>query len=63
MRRSRSKRSYTINTFFDALVHCTECQASHAMAIKAINPGRAGSRDKITYECSQCGATTSRFGE
>jgi hypothetical protein len=25
--------------------------------------GQAGSRDVITYECSQCGATTSRFGE
>jgi hypothetical protein len=63
MRRSSSKRSYTINTFFDALVHCTECQASHAMAIKAIKPAKADGRDVITYECSQCGATTSRFGE
>jgi len=63
MRRSSSKRSYTINTFFDALVHCTECQASRPMAIKTIKPGRAGSRDVITYECPQCGATTSRFGE
>ena len=63
MRRSSSKRSYTINTFFDALVHCTECQTSRPMAIKTIKPGRAGSRDIITYECSQCGATTSRFGE
>ena len=63
MRRSSSKRSYTINTFFDALVHCTECQASRSMEIKAIKPGKAGSKDVIIYECSQCGATTSRFGE
>jgi hypothetical protein len=25
------ERSYKINTYFDALVHCSECQASRAM--------------------------------
>ena len=64
MRGSSSRRpSYTISTFFDALVHCTECPASRPMAIKTIKPGTAGSRDVITYECSQCGAATSKFGE
>ncbi|MEH2566123.1 hypothetical protein V1289_005750 [Bradyrhizobium sp. AZCC 2289] len=34
-----SRRSYKINTCFDALVHCSECHAARAMEIKAIQPG------------------------
>jgi hypothetical protein len=58
-----SRRSYKINTCFEALVHCSECQASRAMAIKTIQPGMFGSRDEIIYQCMQCGAETSKFAE
>ncbi len=58
-----SRQSYKINTCFDALVHCSECQASRAMAIKTIQPGMFGSGDKIIYQCTQCGAETSKFAE
>jgi hypothetical protein len=51
-----SRRSYKINTRFDVLVHCSECQTSRAMAIKTIQPGMSGSRDEIVYQCTQCGA-------
>jgi hypothetical protein len=44
-------------------VHCSDCQASRAMAIKTIQPGMFGSGDKIIYQCTQCGAETSRFAE
>jgi hypothetical protein len=60
---SSSRRSYKINTTFDALVHCSECQASCAMAIKTIQPGTFGRRDEIIYQCTQCGAETSKFAE
>jgi hypothetical protein len=63
MRGGSSRRSYKINTCFDALVHCSECQASRAMAIKTIQPGNVGSRDEIIYQCRQCGAETSKFAE
>src|SRR6266446_10913335 len=45
----------------DALVHCSECQTSRAMAIKTIQPGMSGSRDEIIYQRTQCG--TSKFAE
>jgi hypothetical protein len=45
------------------LVHCSECQASRPMAIKAIKPGRRGERDEIIYQCRQCGAEASKFTE
>ena len=51
-----SRRSYKINTRFDALVHCSECQTSRAMAIKTIQPGMSGNRDEIIYKCRQCEA-------
>jgi hypothetical protein len=63
MRGGSSRRSYKIKTCFDALVHCSECQASRAMVIKAMQPGMFGSRDEITYQCTQCGAETSKFAE
>jgi DNA-directed RNA polymerase subunit M/transcription elongation factor TFIIS len=58
-----SRRSYKINTRFDALVHCSECQTSRAMAIKTIQPGMSGNRDEIIYKCTQCGAETPKFAE
>jgi hypothetical protein len=58
-----SRRSYKINTWFDALVHCSECQESRAMGIKAIQPGNFGRRDEIIYQCTQCGAEMSKFAE
>jgi hypothetical protein len=58
-----SRRSYKIKTWFDALVHCSECQASRAMAIKTIQPGIFGRRDEIIYQCTQCGAEISKFAE
>ena len=58
-----SRRSYKINTRFDALVHCSECQTSRAMAIKTIQPGMFGRRHEIIYQCMQCGAETSKFAE
>jgi hypothetical protein len=63
MRRFDSNRSYTIQTFFEALVHCPECPSSRPMSIETIKPGRFGGRDEITYRCQQCEAETSRFGE
>ena len=63
MRGGSSRQSYKINTRFDALVHCSECQTSRAMAIKTIQPGMSGSRDEIIYQCTQCGAETSKFAE
>ncbi len=63
MRGGGSRQSYKINTCFDALVHCSECQASRAMVIKTIQPGMFGSRDEIIYQCTQCGAERSKFAE
>jgi DNA-directed RNA polymerase subunit RPC12/RpoP len=63
MRRFDSTRSYTIRTFFDALVHCPKCQSSRPMAIKTIKPGGFGGKDQIIYQCIHCEAETSRFGE
>ena len=63
MRGNSSRRSYTINTWFDALVHCSECQTSHPMAIKTIKPGTFGGRDEVIYQCTQCKAETSKFLE
>jgi len=63
MHRGGSRRSYKINTCFEALVHCSECQASRAMAIKTIQPGMFGSRDEIIYQCTQCEAEASKFAE
>jgi hypothetical protein len=63
MHRGGSRRSYKIDTYFDALVHCSECQASRPMAIKTIKPGRRGDRDEIIYQCRQCGAEASKFTE
>src|SRR5258707_7077343 len=48
-----SRRSYKISTCFDALVHCSECQASRPMAIKTIKPGRRGGGDEIIYQCTR----------
>ena len=56
-------RSYKISTCFDALVHCSECQASRPMEIKTIKPGGRGGGDEIIYQCTQCGAETSKFAE
>jgi hypothetical protein len=63
MCRDGSRQSYKIDTWFDALVHCSECQAARAMAIKTIQPGTFGSRDEIIYQCAQCGAEISKFAE
>ena len=63
MRGGSSRRSYKINTWFDALVRCSECQGSRAMVIKTIQAGMFGSRDKIIYQCTQCGAETSKVAE
>jgi hypothetical protein len=63
MRKFDSNRSYTIRTFFDALVHCPKCQSSRPMVVKTIKPGRFGGRDEIIYQCVQCEAETLRFGE
>jgi hypothetical protein len=63
MRGGSSRRSYKIKTCFDARVHCSECQASRAMVIKTIQPGMFGSRDEIIYQCTQCGAETSKLAE
>jgi hypothetical protein len=63
MHRGGSRRSYKISTCFDALVHCSECQASRPMAIKTIKPGRRGGGDEIIYQCTQCGAEASKFAE
>jgi hypothetical protein len=45
------------------LVRCSECQASRAMVIKTIQAGMFGSRDEIIYQCTQCGAETSKVAE
>jgi hypothetical protein len=63
MRNSSSRRSYSIRTFFDALVRYSECQSSRPMAIKMIRPGKFGSNDEIIYECARCGAETSKSAE
>jgi len=65
MRGSSASQSYKIkiNTCFDALVRCSECQASRAMVIKTIQAGMFGSRDEIIYQCAQCGAETSKVAE
>jgi DNA-directed RNA polymerase subunit RPC12/RpoP len=63
MRGGSSSQSYKINTSFDALVRCPECQASRAMVIKTIQAGMLGSRDEIIYQCAQCGAETSKVAE
>ena len=63
MRGGSSRRSYKINSCFDALVRCLECQASRAMVIKTIQAGMFGSRDEIIYQCTQCGAETSKVAE
>ena len=63
MCRDSSRQSYKIKTCFDALVHCSECQAARAMAINAIQPGIFGNRDEIIYQYRQCGAETSKFAE
>ncbi len=63
MRGGSSRRSYKINTCFDALVRCSECQASRAMVIKTIQAGMFGSRDEIIYQCTRCGAETSKVAE
>jgi hypothetical protein len=63
MRGGSSSQSYKINTCFDALVRCSECQASRAMVIKTIQAGMFGSRDEIIYQCTQCGAETPKVAE
>jgi hypothetical protein len=63
MRGGSSSQSYKINTCFDALVRCSECQLSRAMVIKTIQAGMFGSRDEIIYRCTQCGAETSKVAE
>jgi hypothetical protein len=63
MRGDSSRRSYTISTWFDALVHCSKCQTSRPMAIKTIKPGTFGSRDEVIYQCTQCEAETSKLVE
>jgi hypothetical protein len=63
MHRGGSRRAYKISTGFDALVRCSECQASRPMAIMTIKPGRRGGRDEIIYQCTQCGAEASKFAE
>jgi hypothetical protein len=63
MCRRGSRQSYKIKTCFDALVHCSECQAARAMAIKTIRAGMSGGKDEIIYQCEQCGTEMSKFGE
>jgi hypothetical protein len=63
MRGGSASQSYKISTCFDALVRCSECQASRAMVIKTIRAGMFGSRDEIIYQCTQCGAETSKVAE
>ncbi len=58
-----SRQSYKINTHFDSLVHCSECQTSRTMEIQTIQPGMFGRRDEIIYQRTQCGAETSKFAE
>ncbi len=50
MRGGSSRRSYKINSCFDALVRCLECQASRAMVIKTIQGGnvRRQGRDHLS---------------
>jgi hypothetical protein len=52
MRGGSSRRSYKINTCLDALVGCSECQASRVMVIKTIQAGMFGSGDEIIYQCT-----------
>jgi predicted RNA-binding Zn-ribbon protein involved in translation (DUF1610 family) len=44
-----------IRNSFATRFHCSNCEAERLMMISAIEPAAFGRRDKVVYQCTDCG--------
>jgi len=44
-----------IRNSFATRFHCSNCEAERLMMISAIEPAAYGGRDKVVYQCTDCG--------
>jgi hypothetical protein len=45
-----------ISNSFATHFHCANCEAERLMMISAIEPAFHGGRDKVVYQCTDCGS-------
>jgi predicted RNA-binding Zn-ribbon protein involved in translation (DUF1610 family) len=45
-----------ISNSFATHFHCSNCEAERLMMISAIEPASVCGRDKVVYQCTDCGA-------
>jgi hypothetical protein len=50
-----------ISNSFATNLHCSNCDTERLMMISAIEPALFGGRDKVVYQCTDCGTENSQL--